>query len=40
MQGIQPPHLKPRLKSAPRIQQILWCDFPKDTQLPEFGNNV
>ncbi|WP_142417284.1 type II toxin-antitoxin system PemK/MazF family toxin [Bartonella massiliensis] len=36
MKEIQPPRLKPRLKSAPRIRQIFWCDFPEDAQLPEF----
>ncbi|WP_406604466.1 hypothetical protein [Bartonella gliris] len=36
MREIQPPRLKPRLKAAPRIRQILWCDFPEDAQLPEF----
>lgn len=32
----KPPRLKPRLKSAPRVRQLYWCDFPKDAQLPEF----
>lgn len=32
----KPPKLKPRLKSAPRVRQLYWCDFPKDAQLPEF----
>ncbi|GAA5110521.1 type II toxin-antitoxin system PemK/MazF family toxin [Bartonella jaculi] len=32
----KPPHIKPRLKSAPRIRQIFWCDFPHDAILPEF----
>jgi mRNA interferase MazF len=31
-----PPRIAPRLRSAPRIRQIYWCDFPKDAQLPEF----
>ena len=31
-----PPRVKPRLKSAPKIRQLYWCDFPKDAQLPEF----
>jgi len=31
-----PPKIQPRLKSAPRIRQLYWCDFPKDAQLPEF----
>jgi mRNA interferase MazF len=24
------------LKSAPKIRQLYWCDFPEDAQLPEF----
>jgi len=32
----QPPRIQPRLKSAPRIRQVFWCDFPDDAQLPEF----
>ena len=32
----KPPQVKLRLKSAPRIRQIFWCDFPKDAQKPEF----
>ena len=31
-----PPKVKPRLRSAPRIKQLFWCDFPKDAHLPEF----
>lgn len=31
-----PPRIKPKLKSAPRIRQFYWCDFPKDAHLPEF----
>ena len=31
-----PPRIKPRLFGAPKIRQLLWCDFPKDAQLPEF----
>jgi mRNA interferase MazF len=31
-----PPKVAPRLKSAPKIRQIYWCDFPLDAQLPEF----
>jgi mRNA interferase MazF len=30
-----PPRILPRLKSAPKIRQLYWCDFPKDAQLPE-----
>lgn len=33
---ISPPRLKPRLKSAPKIRQLYWCDFPEDAHLPEF----
>ena len=32
----KPPKLQPRLKSAPKIRELFWCDFPKDAQLPEF----
>jgi mRNA interferase MazF len=45
-----PPKVRPKLVSAPKIRQLLWCDFPADAQLPEFwkrrpviilsGNNV
>ena len=31
-----PGRIRPRLKSAPRIRQMYWCDFPRDAQLPEF----
>jgi len=31
-----PPKIEPKLKSAPRIRQMYWCDFPKDAQNPEF----
>ena len=31
-----PPRVEPRLKAAPKIRQLYWCDFPKDAQLPEF----
>lgn len=31
-----PPKVAPRLVSAPKIRQLLWCDFPLDAQLPEF----
>ncbi len=33
---IPPPKVQPRLKSAPKIRQLYWCDFPEDAQLPEF----
>jgi mRNA interferase MazF len=32
----KPPKKQPRLKSAPKIRQFYWCDFPEDAQLPEF----
>ncbi|EJF80045.1 uncharacterized protein YifN (PemK superfamily) [Bartonella doshiae] len=32
----KPSHIKPRIKSAPRIRQVFWCDFPHDSILPEF----
>ncbi len=31
-----PPKVEPRLKSAPKVRQFYWCDFPQDAQLPEF----
>lgn len=31
-----PPRMPPRIRSAPRIRQVYWCDFPDDAQLPEF----
>lgn len=31
-----PPKIPPRLRGAPKIRQLLWCDFPQDAQLPEF----
>jgi mRNA interferase MazF len=31
-----PPRVAPRLRSAPKIRQLFWCDFPQDAQLPEF----
>lgn len=35
-QQLPPPKVAPRLGAAPKIRQFLWCDFPKDAQLPEF----
>ena len=32
----KPPRIKPRLRAAPKIGRLYWCDFPKDAQLPEF----
>jgi mRNA interferase MazF len=31
-----PPKIQPKIKSAPKIRQFYWCDFPLDAQLPEF----
>ena len=31
-----PPKVQPRLRSAPKIRQLYWCDFPEDAHLPEF----
>ncbi len=31
-----PPRVPPRIRQAPRIRQIHWCDSPVDAQLPEF----
>ncbi|MCZ2328848.1 type II toxin-antitoxin system PemK/MazF family toxin [Bartonella sp. F02] len=33
---VKPPRIKPRIRSAPRIRQVFWCDFPHDAILPEF----
>jgi mRNA interferase MazF len=30
-----PPRIKPRVKSAPKVRQVYWCEFPQDAQLPE-----
>ncbi len=32
----KPPKIQPRIKSAPKIRQLYWCDFPADAHLPEF----
>lgn len=32
----KPPKKQPSLRSAPKIRQIYWCEFPHDAQLPEF----
>jgi mRNA interferase MazF len=32
---LKPPRVAPRLRAAPKIRQLLWCDFPRDSQLPE-----
>lgn len=34
--GQKPPKIAPRIKSAPKIRQLYWCDFPQDAHLPEF----
>lgn len=34
--AMTPPKIQPRIKSAPRVRQVYWCDFAKDAQLPEF----
>jgi mRNA interferase MazF len=36
MTDLPPPRVKPRLIGAPKIRQLLWCDFPRHAQLPEF----
>jgi mRNA interferase MazF len=37
MIGIEKPiKIPPRLKAAPKIRGLYWCDFPSDAQLPEF----
>ncbi|WP_407156359.1 type II toxin-antitoxin system PemK/MazF family toxin [Bradyrhizobium sp. STM 3557] len=32
----KPPRVPPRIKAAPAIRQLYWCDFPQDSHLPEF----
>jgi mRNA interferase MazF len=32
----KPPKIPPRLKAAPKIRGLYWCNFPVDAQLPEF----
>jgi mRNA interferase MazF len=32
----KPPRIAPRIKAAPAIRQLYWCDFPEDAHLPEF----
>jgi len=32
-----PPRVQPGIRSAPRIRQVYWCDFPPDAIIPEFG---
>lgn len=31
----RPPRVEPRIKAAPSIRQIYWCDFWPDAHLPE-----
>ncbi len=31
----KPPRVHPKIKSAPKIMQMYWCNFPRDAQLPE-----
>lgn len=31
----KPPRIEPRVRAAPKIRQLYWCDFPEDAQLPE-----
>ena len=31
-----PNWVEPRIKAAPKIRQVYWCDFWKDAILPEF----
>jgi mRNA interferase MazF len=32
----KPVWIEPRIKTAPKIRQLYWCDFWKDAILPEF----
>jgi mRNA interferase MazF len=31
----KPPWVAPRIKAAPKIRQVYWCDFWRDARLPE-----
>jgi mRNA interferase MazF len=31
----RPPWIQPRIKAAPKIRQLYWCEFAKDARLPE-----
>ena len=31
----KPPRIKPKLRAAPKIRNIYWCDFWEDVMLPE-----
>ncbi len=31
----KPPRLAPKLRAAPAIRELYWCEFPHDAQLPE-----
>lgn len=31
-----PPKVAQKIKAAPKIRNMYWCDFPRDAQLPEF----
>lgn len=33
----RPRRVEPRLKSAPKIRQLYWCDLPQDAHLPEMS---
>ncbi|MDB5453952.1 MAG: hypothetical protein JWO33_2530, partial [Caulobacteraceae bacterium] len=33
----QPVRAVPRIKAAPRIRQMFWCDFSADARVPEMG---
>lgn len=35
MAATVPPRVPPRLKSAPKIRQIYWCNYWEDAHLPE-----
>ena len=32
----KPPRIAPRIKAAPKIRNVYYCDLWKDAQLPEF----
>ncbi len=32
----RPRQYRPRLKQAPKLRDLYWCDFPRDAHVPEF----
>ncbi len=32
---LAPPRIEPRIRSAPKVRQVYWCEYPRDAILPE-----